>query len=59
MSMPLAGRPAAEVDAALDALGADDRDFAAGRVFGLVFHAGHEVRRSPAAPTTATSGTTR
>lgn len=37
------GRSLAEIEADLDALAADDRDFAAGRVFGLVFHAGHEV----------------
>ena len=41
--MPVTGRPADEVAAALDDLAVDDRDFAAGRVFGLVFHAGHEV----------------
>jgi sphinganine-1-phosphate aldolase len=43
MSLPVTGRTADDVAAALDALAVDDRDFAAGRVFGLVFHAGHEV----------------
>lgn len=43
MTLPETGRPAEEVQAALEALAADDRDFAAGRVFGLVFHAGPEV----------------
>jgi sphinganine-1-phosphate aldolase len=43
MPLPVTGRPADEVAAALEALAVDDRDFAAGRVFGLVFHAGHEV----------------
>jgi sphinganine-1-phosphate aldolase len=41
--MPRRGRSASDIDGALDALSRDDGDFAAGRVFGLVFHAGAEV----------------
>ena len=43
MSLPLAGRSPADIESALEAMAADDRDFAAGRVFGLVFHADDEV----------------
>jgi sphinganine-1-phosphate aldolase len=43
MPIPEEGRPVDEVLDALDALGADDHDAHAGRVFGLVFHAGDEV----------------
>ena len=43
MPMPITGRSADEVEAALQHVAGDDRDFAAGRVFGLVFHAGDEV----------------
>jgi len=43
MSMPERGRPKPEVLAALDALGVDDHDAKAGRVFSLVFHAGDDV----------------
>jgi glutamate/tyrosine decarboxylase-like PLP-dependent enzyme len=43
MTIPERGRTAAEVLAALEAAGADDHDALAGRVFGLVFHAGPEV----------------
>jgi glutamate/tyrosine decarboxylase-like PLP-dependent enzyme len=39
----MAGRPADDVLADLDALTVDDGDFAGGKVFGLVFHAGHDV----------------
>lgn len=39
----MAGRPADDVLADLEALTADDGDFAGGKVFGLVFHAGHDV----------------
>lgn len=39
----MAGRPADEVLAELETLTVDDGDFAGGRVFGLVFHAGHDV----------------
>jgi glutamate/tyrosine decarboxylase-like PLP-dependent enzyme len=43
MSIPAHGRPPEDVLAALDAAGAGDHDALAGRVFGLVFHAGAEV----------------
>ena len=43
MSIPAQGRSAEDVLAALDAAGAHDHDALAGRVFGLVFHAGPEV----------------
>jgi sphinganine-1-phosphate aldolase len=39
----MGGRAADDVLADLDALTVDDGDFAGGKVFGLVFHAGHDV----------------
>lgn len=41
--MDAQGRPAEEVLGALEELTVDDGDFAGGKVFGLVFHAGHDV----------------
>jgi sphinganine-1-phosphate aldolase len=43
MPLPEQGRPASEVLAALEEIGADDHDAGAGRVFSLVFHAGSDV----------------
>jgi glutamate/tyrosine decarboxylase-like PLP-dependent enzyme len=43
MPLPEQGRPASEVLAALDDVGADDHDASGGRVFSLVFHAGSDV----------------
>jgi glutamate/tyrosine decarboxylase-like PLP-dependent enzyme len=42
--MPARGRAADEIAAELDALGAGDGDVRAGRVFGLGFHAGDDVK---------------
>jgi sphinganine-1-phosphate aldolase len=43
MQLPETGRPADEIFAEMEALTAHDKDFAAGRTFGLVYHAGHDV----------------
>jgi glutamate/tyrosine decarboxylase-like PLP-dependent enzyme len=43
MSLPWEGRSAEDVAADLEAYGAEDADIDAGRVFGLVFHAGADV----------------
>ena len=43
MDIPPTGRPIADVLADLDELARDDKDFRAGRTFGLVFHATDEL----------------
>jgi sphinganine-1-phosphate aldolase len=43
MQLPEQGRPSEEIFAEMEALAANDKDFAAGRTFGLVYHAGHDV----------------
>jgi sphinganine-1-phosphate aldolase len=43
MRLPERGREAEEIFAEMEAMTADDKDFAAGRTFGLVYHAGHDV----------------
>ena len=43
MSLPLQGRTASDITSDLEAFAGDDADIDAGRVFGLVFHAGHDV----------------
>jgi sphinganine-1-phosphate aldolase len=43
MRLPEQGREAEEIFAEMEAMTADDKDFAAGRTFGLVYHAGHDV----------------
>src|SRR5687767_7253810 len=42
--LPLHGRSAGDIEADLEALAADDRRFDDGRVFGLVFPAGADVK---------------
>src|SRR3954452_3923601 len=46
MPLPDHGRPVDDVLADLDALAADDKDFRAGRTFGLVFHVDDELERA-------------
>jgi sphinganine-1-phosphate aldolase len=43
MRLPEQGREAEDIFAEMEAMTADDKDFAAGRTFGLVYHAGHDV----------------
>jgi glutamate/tyrosine decarboxylase-like PLP-dependent enzyme len=46
MSLPDHGRPVEEVLADLEALAVDDKDFRAGRTFGLVFHVDEDLERA-------------
>jgi glutamate/tyrosine decarboxylase-like PLP-dependent enzyme len=46
MPLPEHGRPADDVLADLEALAVDDKDFRAGRTFGLVFHVDEELERA-------------
>jgi sphinganine-1-phosphate aldolase len=46
MPLPDHGRPVADVLGDLEALAVDDKDFRAGRTFGLVFHVDEELERA-------------